>query len=286
MATPKPPLIIIGMHRSGTSMMANMLNQLGLFIGHKLLPFDLYEASFFVTLNEWILAQANASWDNPYNYQFADEVFEAQAREILIGELKGKKKKDFLGKQKVSDIRSLDIPWAWKDPRSTITIDLWKSIFPEARILHIYRNPVDVAASLAKRERDIRASRKLRYLVRILRFLNYKATQNLSLRVMQVEEGIKLWEDYVSKAFSLDASYGSDVMHLRYEDFLESPLTFLPEVAAFAGLPADRTKMAELSEGIHADRKFAFIKDDDLVAAYRKVQSNPWLQKLGYDQLI
>ena len=54
-------------------MLTGFLEELGLFVGHKQLPFDLHEATFFVQLNEWILYQANASWDNIYNYQFVDE---------------------------------------------------------------------------------------------------------------------------------------------------------------------------------------------------------------------
>ena len=286
MGTPKAPVIIIGMHRSGTSMLTKLLQELGLFIGHKLLPFDLYESAYFVSLNEWLLAQANASWDNTYNYQFTDKIFEEQAKEVLLTELQGKKRKDYLGKHKFSDIRKLDIPWAWKDPRSTITMDLWKSIFPTARILHIYRNPIDVAASLSKREASLRASRKLTYLVRILRFLNYNATQNLSLRVMQVEEGVKLWEEYVSVAFSMDEKYGSDIYHLRYEDFLEAPMSYLPDIARFAGLDVQMDQMMKLTHEINAGRKFAFIHDPELIELYRTVQNNRWVQQLGYGEIL
>ena len=286
MAQATSPLIIIGMHRSGTSMLTRMLQELGLFIGHKLLPFDLYESTFFVTLNEWLLAQANASWDNTYNYQFTDDVFEDEAREILLKELKGKKRKDFLGKHKLSDIRNLDIPWAWKDPRSTITIDLWKSVFPKAKILHIYRNPIDVAASLAKREADLRSSRKLTFLVRILRFLNYKATQNLSLRAMHIEEGVKLWEEYVRKAFSLDERYGSDIYHLKYEDFLEAPMDYLPDIATFTGLEANQKSMETLVKNVNSNRKYAFLSDPKLLAEYKKIQTNALVQKLNYDKII
>ncbi len=282
----KPPVIIIGMHRSGTSMLTHTLQQLGLFIGHKLLPFDLYEASFFVNLNEWLLHQLNASWDNTYNFQFADDIFKQQAIDILVKELKGKKRKDFLGKNKLGDIRKLNIPWAWKDPRTTITIDLWKEIFPEAKILHIYRNPLDVAASLSKREYEVRESKKLAYIVKVMRFLDYKATQNLSLRVMHVEEGVKLWEEYVSKAFSLEDKYGQDMYHLRYESYLEDPMKYLPEVVAFVGISPSQDEMKEVVKGVDASRKFAFIKKPELVEIYKNVQDNPWIQKLEYGDIV
>jgi hypothetical protein len=274
------------MHRSGTSMLTRILKEAGLFIGHKLLPFKLYESAYFVALNEWLLQQANASWDNTYNYQFTDEIFMAQAREAIIRELKGKRKKDFLGRHKVKDIRDLDVPWGWKDPRTTITIDLWKSVFPDARILHIYRNPVDVAVSLSKREAEIRLSKKLVYTLKIMRFLDYKATQNLSLRVMHPEEGIKLWEEYVSKAFSLDDKYAGDVYHLRYEDFLDDPMAFLPAVADFAGIAASGEELKGLVKQINPDRKYAFKDDAALVKLYRSIRDNALVQRAGYGQIV
>jgi hypothetical protein len=41
--------------------------------------------------------------------------------------------------------------WGWKDPRNSITIQFWKSLLPDLRVVVCVRNPLEVAASLQKR---------------------------------------------------------------------------------------------------------------------------------------
>ena len=62
------PVIIIGMHRSGTSMISDILQHLGVFMGADLEYHS--ESRFFSRLNGWMFYQAGATWDNPYNFKF------------------------------------------------------------------------------------------------------------------------------------------------------------------------------------------------------------------------
>ncbi len=275
------------MHRSGTSMLTMLLKELGLFVGKDLDPFKLHESMYFISINDWLLYQSNASWDNVYNYQFMDEFMVEKAIPIVQGELAGKRRKKYLGRHasKVKSIGDLDIPWGWKDPRTTITIDVWKRIFPNAKILHIYRNPIDVAQSLRERELMIREHGKLEFFVKILKFLDYKTVQTLSPRMLHLEEGVKLWEVYVRKALSLTDTYGDDVMHIRYEDFLETPAPILKEITDFISLPTEMPTIEKAVEHVDASRKFAFLKNEELVETYKKIQSHPLLQQLHYEGL-
>ena len=59
------PIIIIGMHRSGTTMITEFLDQLGLFVGAKLDPN--HESLFFFDLNKWIFDVGIAKVDYPQN---------------------------------------------------------------------------------------------------------------------------------------------------------------------------------------------------------------------------
>ena len=63
----RPPVIVIGMHRSGTSMLTRFIQDLGVFMGKDLSEND--ESRFFMNLNRWILFQAGASWDVPEGHR-------------------------------------------------------------------------------------------------------------------------------------------------------------------------------------------------------------------------
>ena len=64
------PIIIIGMHRSGTSMITRFIEDSGVFIGKKNKMGPNSEAFFFQKINEWLLYQKGASWDSTNNLNF------------------------------------------------------------------------------------------------------------------------------------------------------------------------------------------------------------------------
>src|SRR6185369_1404756 len=64
------PVIVIGMHRSGTTLLCQCLEKLGVFMGAR--KDENEEAFFFFRLNEWMFRQLDASWDNPSSMKFID----------------------------------------------------------------------------------------------------------------------------------------------------------------------------------------------------------------------
>src|SRR4051812_23444294 len=59
----RPPVILLGMHRSGTSLIARVLDQLGLFQGSELQ--EDHESVYFLDVNDTLMKRIGASWDNP-----------------------------------------------------------------------------------------------------------------------------------------------------------------------------------------------------------------------------
>src|SRR4051795_10044845 len=59
----RPPVILLGMHRSGTSLIARLLDDLGLFQGAELQ--DDHESVYFMDVNDLLLKRVGAAWDNP-----------------------------------------------------------------------------------------------------------------------------------------------------------------------------------------------------------------------------
>src|SRR3954454_23215857 len=60
---PRPPVILLGMHRSGTSLIARVLDELGLFQGAELQ--EDHESVYFLDMNDLLMRRIGASWDNP-----------------------------------------------------------------------------------------------------------------------------------------------------------------------------------------------------------------------------
>jgi hypothetical protein len=283
------PIIIIGMHRSGTTMVTNMLQRLGLHIGKNLEPND--EDWLFINLNEWLLRQSGGAWDQPEPVQ---ELLSHPEVRTMIGDylqyhLRSWWVASFTGVKRYlqgETPMSMTIPWGWKDPRNTFTLPFWLEIFPEARILHIYRHGVDVANSLLVRERKWleQHQRKHNRRMRLRAYYLFKKTGGFtnSPRCLDLLGGFTLWESYVSKAIEYTNSLPNASLTVKYEAFIRDPEEQLAEVAAFCGLQAPSGRISNVASEVMPDRGRAFERDAELVAFFDQVRDNKLLKQLGY----
>ena len=141
-ASPRSPVLVVaGMHRSGTSCVAELLASAGLFLGDELLEADprnprgYFEDRAFVDYHRSLLSAHGLADDG-----FVGDVriepsdtFRAQAIELVEAK------------------RSLLRPWGWKDPRSVLLLNFWAELVPDARYLFVFRPPWDVVDSLYRR---------------------------------------------------------------------------------------------------------------------------------------
>src|SRR5262245_13691335 len=118
-------ICIIGMHRSGTSMVTHLLKLCGLALGAdaKLIGSDVgnveghFEHIDFLKINEAILAYFGGSGANPPSLKMGWEA------ENEIAQLAGQARV-------LVDSFSDYTHWGWKDPRTTLLLPFWKKIIP------------------------------------------------------------------------------------------------------------------------------------------------------------
>jgi hypothetical protein len=265
----RPPVIFIGMHRSGTSMLARLLEELGVFFGA--VKDENNEALFFQDLNEWLLGQCGGRWDNPaafnqYFWRNAETVrwSELYLRDLLVSP----RAVQFLGaRYAVRGILGLETPWGWKDPRNTFTLPLWLRIFGDAKVVSIERNGVDVAQSLRAREINILNDAPRVYRRnRLAFFLRLRRSGFVhSPRCLVLEDGFALWEEYTSQArVALGEVPAERVLALRYEDVLADPVKWLGQSADFCGLRVSQNQIESVAKNIRADRANAYESDVEL----------------------
>jgi hypothetical protein len=133
------------MHRSGTSMVAEILRGAGVYLGadeallpaSEFNPHGLFEHRDFVLLNDEILTSLGGAWDRPPTIWLPWarrrlEPLREKARALV----------DEMGRQR---------QWGWKDPRNSLTLPFWRTVVPDLRLVICVREPGSVAHSLAAR---------------------------------------------------------------------------------------------------------------------------------------
>jgi hypothetical protein len=266
------PVIVIGMHRSGTSMVTRMLEAIGLFVGQR--KDDNHEAAFFNEINRWLVGQCGGSWEYPQPINGLVENPEARARTVdYIARylMESPRSISYLGLSnylRYGTPAKLPIPWGWKCPLNTFTLPLWLDMFPRAKVIHIYRHGVDVANSLRARvRRDMQQTnmKKLYYHLRFVHWVKPKKGGFVDgFRSASLEGGLSLWEEYLFEARRHVRNLNGRAMELKYEDFLSEPAVALKQLATFCELPVDAS-IDEAAKNVKKERAYAYLENPELL---------------------
>ncbi|HNC96495.1 MAG TPA: hypothetical protein PKW90_10255, partial [Myxococcota bacterium] len=130
----RAPIFILGMHRSGTSCLAALLQAAGAVLPGPVIrnwdnPHGHHEALTLLRLNEDVLATSGAHWLRaPERLRWTPE--QAVLRDQLLS------------------LRPAGGPALWKDPRSLLTWPFWQAGPLPLRAIGVIRHPLAVARSL------------------------------------------------------------------------------------------------------------------------------------------
>jgi len=263
------PIIIIGMHRSGTNMITRMLEDLGLFVGKK--KEENREALFFQRINEWLLRQSGGAWDYPEPVRKILNNAEVRmlVRNYILHAMQTPLVTSYLGWGKYIRYHTpanLDIPWGWKDPRNTYTLPIWLNLFPKSKVIHIYRNGIDVANSLKERSTKMLSLSKALYLKRKWLYWLVPKTRGFTdtLRCAELSDGFSLWAEYLKEARAHVRSLHTQAMEIKYEDFVVKPFNTLRQLIYFCDLKATDEDIKRVGGFANRERAYAYKNKPEL----------------------
>lgn len=275
------PLIIIGMHRSGTSLIVRLLNDLGIHLGVKLSRDA--ESIFFQKINRRIYQSTGSNWGNidALLASMEDENFIQKEVETVLkilfpstGLLRFTRgiSHHFGPGTWSSMMRGDDIRWGWKDPRTTMTFPIWLRVFPNARILHVLRNGIDVAISTHRR--SLKQQRKLWKRIIPLDFI----PQTLDFNYCY-----DLWEKYVSFAINNKGLIQpGHYLEIQYEDLLSQPMDKIKEITRFIEYPIQDELIENVSRQIDRSRRDNSYYTNLYQKEIRHLEHFELLDQLGY----
>jgi len=220
----KRVVVVLGMHRSGTSVLARGLQVLGVELGQNLMPAlpanpkGYWEDRDIYNLNERILAALSRNWRSPGLID--DSVWNSSALEPFVSEAKQLLDSRF-GKFEL---------WGFKDPRTCLLLPFWQPVFRELGLEAGYvislRNPLSVAGSLWARDAMVEELSYLLWLQHLVAAFKY--TENQRRLVVDYDELLKAPHRQIcriAKALGLPAPISTDAALLSYaSEFLAADL--------------------------------------------------------------
>ena len=257
------PIIVIGMHRSGTTMLTEFMRDMGVFMGA--VREQNGESVFHLRENSWLLQQCAARWDYPDRIEMLLEddrlmgLFERYLRErqrsVRAAML-------FQGAGRGFGLAKGGGFWGWKDPRNSLTLPLWLLLYPDAKVVHVIRHGFDVARSLQHRYGKVIEGFDAQLTRSPARFrMIPRGGVHLSPLDTDIGFGVELWKKYESACVKHVAALGDRAYSVSYEKFLENPEGICRELSEFVGFDMNGPRFDKATAKLRADRGFAFLND-------------------------
>ena len=185
-------LIVVGFHRSGTSLLAQLLHRAGLFVGDDLLgalpsnPHGHFEDREVLELHREILADNGTSWqmDSP--------------QPLYIGKLQWERMQAFVTRRQLKHRI-----WGFKEPQVCLFLGAWKFLMPDSKFVIIYRDPGECVRSMESRQ--------------AADYFSQRGPDADHLRFFrEPDHGLKLWDVYNRAVLAFARSHIDDCLVIPY----------------------------------------------------------------------
>lgn len=221
------PIAVAGMHRSGTSMTAHVLNVMGVYLGEESdlvppgpeNPDGYWEHAALVEVNDEILHEFGGGWDLPVQlpagwvHERSLTPLRERAQHIL------------------SELEDHDV-WGWKDPRNSLTLPFWRALVPQLKIVVCVRHPLEVALSLQRRG-----------------MFSYSLS-------------VELWRIYNERLLAW--THSDDRLVSAYDQYFDDGKREVGRLAEFAGLPTSGDVFTAALTSVNPGRRHWQLDLDDL----------------------
>jgi hypothetical protein len=206
-------ILVLGMHRSGTSIVARSLQCFGVELGQQAEwfmpdnPKGFWEHRGVLAINETLLGNIGHDWDDSNSWVPAlNAYFGQETHTPPLGNFGFR----------VVALELQDMPlFGLKEPRMCRLLPFWRPIFEligcQVSVVHVVRHPLAVARSLQQRNG------------------------------LSIERGLALWLEYTQRQF-LDARPEWKSVVVEYDSMVASPLPHLAKIGATLGLQLDDMK--------------------------------------------
>ena len=186
-------IVVLGMHRSGTSALTGLLANLGFSTGKNMMPATqanpkgYFECIDITVIHDELLKELGSFW---YDVRFLPkEWLTSEAALKAKAKLKSQFEKEF----------AEDDYCVFKDPRLCILLPLWLEIFQELEIKPVFiiitRLPNEVAASLAKRDKLFANNANLLYVQHLINAERY--TRDYKRVVINFSDLLQDWQSAI-----------------------------------------------------------------------------------------
>jgi hypothetical protein len=262
-------LVIVGMHRSGTSMVTQWLNRCGLSVGDKLQGPGIgnaqghFEDTDFLKMHEKLLLKRNFP-STGFTYK-------------PVPGLSGKEKEEI---QTIIETKSRqNQQWGWKEPRTCLFLDAYSQLIPSAFYLVVVRDFNSTVSSLVTREYKVndKKFRSKKGLSRI-KWTLFKRKSLEKMFTLHAERFLKIWIHYYEQILTCTRSLPADrFMFVNYSRLSRNDENFFLRLQAEWKFSLDYFPFFTVyKEELLSDVTdiSQYIKDKDLLEKARRIEDS------------